>query len=92
MTLNNFAVFFKSQGNYDQAEALYRRALSIFRKALGPKHPKVTTCRLNYASLLRVMNRPADTKKPSAILRRRPNAFSPTRGGSEPSSAANYQH
>jgi hypothetical protein len=69
MTLNNFAVFFKSQGKYDQAQAMCRRALSIFRKALGSKHPKVITCRLNYASLLRAMKRPAEAKNHVRCMR-----------------------
>ncbi len=57
MTLNNLAVFYKSQGRYDEAEPLYGRSLSCFEKALGPTHPKVATCLLNYARLLRKLNR-----------------------------------
>ena len=60
MTLNNLAVLCKSAGKYGEAEALYRRALAIFEAVLGPTHPKVATCRTNYARLLRQMNRKAD--------------------------------
>ena len=53
MTLNNLAVLYKSAGKYAEAEPLYQRALAIFEAALGPTHPKVITCRQNYAQLLR---------------------------------------
>ncbi len=58
MTLNNLAVFYKSQGRFNDAEPLYQRSLLIFEKTFGANHPKVATCLLNYASLLRKMNRP----------------------------------
>jgi len=51
----------KSQRKYQQAELLYGWALSIFQKALGPKHSKVTTRLQNYAGLLPAMNRPAES-------------------------------
>lgn len=57
MTLNNLAVVYKSQGKLGQAELLYQRALAIFEKVLEPHHPKIVTCRTNYASLLREMQR-----------------------------------
>ena len=53
MTLNNLAVLYKAAGAYAEAEPLYQRALAIFETALGPSHPKVITCRQNYAQLLR---------------------------------------
>ena len=57
MTLNNLAVLYKDMGRYAEAEPLYQRALTIFAQALGPTHPKVVTCRQNYAQLLRAMRR-----------------------------------
>ena len=42
------------------AEPLYRQALTIFEKAPEPTHPKVTTCRANYAQLLWQMKRTAE--------------------------------
>ena len=56
----DLAALLDGQGKYDEAEALYRRALSIFEKALGPKHPKVRTYRQNYAGLLRAIGRKAE--------------------------------
>ncbi len=51
MTLNNLAVLLKKQARYEEAGAMYERALTIFERALGPEHPKVVTCRENYARL-----------------------------------------
>ena len=56
MTLNNLAVFYKSQQKLDEAARLYQRALAIFEATLPPTHPKVTACRENYELLLREMN------------------------------------
>ena len=53
VTLNNLAVLCKSQGDYQQAEAMYRRALAILEKAFDPHHPKVISCRKNFAALRR---------------------------------------
>jgi hypothetical protein len=57
MTLNNLAVLCKAQSRYAEAEALYQRALAIFEQTFGPEHPKVITCRNNYAGLMRKMTR-----------------------------------
>ena len=40
--LNNLAVLYE-QGRYADAEPLYKRALAIYEKALGPDHPDVAT-------------------------------------------------
>jgi hypothetical protein len=53
MTLNNLAVLLKKQGEYEEAAALYRRAIAIFEAALGAEHPKVVTCQKNLEALLR---------------------------------------
>ena len=47
----------KKQEKYEEAAALYRRALAIFEAALGAQHPKVVTCRKNYDELLRKIGR-----------------------------------
>ena len=41
--LNNLAVIYQMQGRYAEAEPLYKRALAINEKALGPEHPAVGT-------------------------------------------------
>jgi tetratricopeptide (TPR) repeat protein len=53
MTLNNLAVFYKSQQKFEEAASFYRRALAIFEATLSPSHPKLLTCRENYERLLR---------------------------------------
>lgn len=57
MTLNNLAALRRAQGRHAEAEALYRRALSIFERALPPDHPNLATCRANHAALVREMTR-----------------------------------
>jgi tetratricopeptide (TPR) repeat protein len=42
-SLNNLAALYHAQGQYAQAEPLYRRSLAIVEKAVGPEHPAVAT-------------------------------------------------
>jgi hypothetical protein len=53
MTLNNLAILCKSQKRFNEAGALFQRAMAIYERALGPYHPNVVACRENYANLLR---------------------------------------
>jgi hypothetical protein len=53
MTLNNLAVFYKSQKRFAESAELYRRALAIFARTIEPTHPKFVACRANYEQLLR---------------------------------------
>ena len=57
MSLNNLGALYVTQGNYAEAEPLYRRALAIIEKALGPEHPNLATSLENYAALLRKTGR-----------------------------------
>jgi tetratricopeptide (TPR) repeat protein len=50
-SLNNLALLYKTQGQYAQAEPLYKRALAITEKALGPDHPDVATSLENMTAL-----------------------------------------
>ncbi len=50
-SLNNLAELYDTQGQYAQAEALYKRSLAIREKALGPEHPSVATSLNNLALL-----------------------------------------
>ncbi len=56
-SLNNLASLHQAQGNYAEAEPLYRRSLAIREKALGPEHPDVAQSLDNYAALLRETGR-----------------------------------
>ena len=49
--LNNLALLYATQGQYAQAEPLYKCALAITEKALGPDHPDVATSLNNLAVL-----------------------------------------
>ena len=51
--LNNLAGLYKAQGDYIRALPLYKRALAILEKTLGPEHPSVATALNNLAELYR---------------------------------------
>jgi tetratricopeptide (TPR) repeat protein len=52
-TLNNMASLYRSQGQYEKAERLYRRALAIKEKVLGSENPEVVASRENLARFQR---------------------------------------
>ncbi|MCH7807903.1 MAG: tetratricopeptide repeat protein, partial [Planctomycetes bacterium] len=56
-SLNNLAGLHDTQGEYAQAEPLYKRALAIREKALGPHHPDVGGSLGNLAALYRATKR-----------------------------------
>ena len=41
MSLNNLAALLRKTGQVEEAEQLYRKALSICEDDLGPDHPQV---------------------------------------------------
>jgi len=61
--LNNLAVLYKPQGQYAQAEPLYKRSLAIMEKALGPDHPDVATSLENMGALYRATKRKKEAKE-----------------------------
>jgi tetratricopeptide (TPR) repeat protein len=52
-TLNNLALSLQHIGDYTTAEPLYRKALAVDQKALGPDHLYVATSLKNLAELLK---------------------------------------
>ncbi len=56
-SLNNLALLYKSQGRYEEAEPLYRHALAINEKKLGPEHPYVAAALNNLALLYKFQGR-----------------------------------
>ena len=56
-SLNNLAGLYRALGNYAEAEPLYKRAMAIREKALGPDHPDVAMSLENLAVLYRATNR-----------------------------------
>ena len=63
MSLNNLAELYRTQGQYAQAEPLYKRALAIQEKALGANHPEVATSLNNLALLYRKTGREIEAKE-----------------------------
>ena len=59
-TANNLAVLLRATSRLAEAEPLYRRALAIREKSLGPEHPDVAVGLNNLAVLLRATNRLAE--------------------------------
>ena len=51
-SLNNLAVLLKTKGDYAGAEPLYRRALAIRERALGPDHPDTAKSLNDVANVL----------------------------------------
>jgi tetratricopeptide (TPR) repeat protein len=50
-SLNNLAGLYYFQGRYGETEPLFKRALAIYEKALGPEHPQVAESLNNLAVL-----------------------------------------
>jgi hypothetical protein len=50
-SLNNLAFLYRAQGRYGEAEPLYRKALQLSEKVLGPEHPNTLTMQLNFVVL-----------------------------------------
>ena len=61
-SLNNLAALYSDQGRYAEAEPLYKRALAICEKALGPDHPDVGSSLNNLAALYRDQGRYAEAE------------------------------
>ena len=51
ISLNNLALLYDTRGKYAEAEPLYKRALAIWEKSLGPDHPQVALGLNNLALL-----------------------------------------
>ena len=61
-SLHSLAELYKVQGRYAKAEPLFKRALGIREKALGPEHPAVATILNNMAELYRADGRYAEAE------------------------------
>ena len=51
-SLNNLAVLYWAQGNYQKAEPLYQRSLLINERVLGKEHPDVATKPQQFGSIV----------------------------------------
>lgn len=54
--LNNLAVIRQSQGQFTEADVLYKQSLAIWERTLGRAHPRVAQSLSNRASLYRLMH------------------------------------
>jgi hypothetical protein len=61
-SLNNLAAFYVWKGQYAQAEPLYKRALAIEEKVLGPEHPRLALTLENIAEVCRETGRAQEAK------------------------------
>jgi tetratricopeptide (TPR) repeat protein len=62
-SLNGLASLYGARGQYTQAEPLFKRALAIDEKALGPNHPDVATSLSNLAELYRKTGRDPEAEE-----------------------------
>jgi tetratricopeptide (TPR) repeat protein len=60
-SLNNLALLYYTQGQYEQVESLYQRALAITEQQLGPDHPDTITTQGNYDAFLNEKKRKRKT-------------------------------
>jgi len=60
--MNQLGLFLKVKAQWPEAEPLYRRALAIWEKSLGPDHPNVARALNNLAGLLQATNRLAEAE------------------------------
>src|SRR5215470_5479173 len=58
--LNNWAEVYRAEAKYTAAEPLYKRALTITERALGPDSPEVARSLANLGELYRVQSRYAE--------------------------------
>src|SRR5262249_30056439 len=56
-SLNRQGQQYQEQGRYKEAEPLYRRALVIYERVLGPNHPDTATILDNLAALYQMQGR-----------------------------------
>ena len=60
--LNQSGVYCYFRGQYKEAESLYKQAVAIFEKALGPDHPEVAQILNNLAELYRNQGKLTDAE------------------------------
>ena len=52
-TMNNLAVLYKKEGNYDEALVFLKQALKIFKHFYGQQHPSIGICLTNVGDIYR---------------------------------------
>lgn len=62
-SLNHLGWLRTQQGDYDEAEAMLARALSIWTNKYGPEHASTALCLENYADMLKKSGRSAEADR-----------------------------
>ena len=62
-SLYSLARYYQEQGEFEKAEAQYKRALNLKEHLVGPDHPDVAIVLVQYASLLKETHRQTEAKK-----------------------------
>lgn len=55
MSLYNLGLLYFDMGDYKAAEPYFKKALEIYRKALGDEHPSCASCLNNLGALCKVI-------------------------------------
>ena len=63
ITLKQLGLVYQDQDEYEKAEGLFKRALAISEKALGPCHPQVADCLEHCAAVLRLQGKGEQASK-----------------------------
>ena len=79
--LNQAGLYLQYRASYAEAEPLLRRALEIWEKSYGERHPHVAAALNNLAGLLRVTNRHREAEP---LLRRALTIFETSYGPDYP--------
>jgi len=61
-SLDDFALALHRLGRYEEAEAVYREAIALWRKVLGPDQPRLGTTLHNFAAMLIETGRTAEAE------------------------------
>lgn len=64
--LNNLAQVYAAEKRYADAGKVFARAIGIWERTLGPAHPDLAGCLLNYAAVLRKLHRAKEASQVEA--------------------------
>ncbi len=62
-SLNNLALVYRDEGNYEYAESLFKQAIETLEKTLGLDHPDLVPPLQNYVGLLTNTGRTSEAER-----------------------------
>ncbi len=86
---NNLANLYTTEGNYGKAKSLYKKALSMRTKTLGPDHPEVAQTLKNMAELYKAQGK---NKKAEQFYKRALTINEKTLGSEHPEVASSLEN